>query len=1143
MENIEGGELYEYIVDRDRIPEAEACHIFHQLILAIEKLEFLGISHRDIKPENILLDSQKNIKVIDFGLGRTYKPQEMLLTACGSPCYAAPEMVSRKPYNGTMVDIWSSGVTLFAMLGGHLPFDDDDLTTLYDKIVKGDYKIDFTTSPEAKDLITKILQTDPTKRLTINQIKAHPWMKMRFLFRMRKQNKKIYQEERIDYRVIDKLAECGVDPELVLEHLRSNRHNMITTTYYLLAKQGYSDRELDRKELRLDSFLKEHDYFADNLEKRMQLTELSHSEVMETNIEGFQSEAIEESQVIFRAERATEDLERLLEQGTTPGGRQIQLGGEKGTTSKKGEDIFSTLKILERLSSKKKESITGTNLSSDIQDFSSPKKIAGGLDFGVIQASQIVLEDGAFLSSIRLTSKGDLNETPKLQNTGRSRSSKLKKSQIIQSFKEEEIEESRESIEKESKKEDKPPPLAQEMPIVIQKSQRLATMPTQGAIQRPEPGPDPLNPILQLETSQSQNQQIKVLNKGVGGKESNKASAKKRNMVRRGKVKSLKKTNYQKIIRDSIKKSSHEKSKGLFTAANQNSSTKKKLQRSKERLKISQRGSRPQKLFKASPNAFKGLKHSLLIDKLQKTRRKIEKINSKEKAKKRAQLLSPKISEFTHHKTQITSAQKSSRVVWKNQMNQSHLRKSKNSKNSSLNSINVSFNQNDFCKQFEQKYTRKKASMQYKPTKFSELNKLISGAQNLSSINNRSLDLHSPENLSEKVKKVKMIARNFGSKKNSLKISSRASKRKNIKELSRFDKKGPLTTGKIVKKLMERKAPNSRDNLKRKILPGLDGKKNSVEVSKPFITNRYYSNNQKSQKMNKVSINSFRAKKRFRDVKKNGKSNSIALSSLHADLRSKRGSTRRGAKEKNTSSMTGKAYDFGYSAKSQVDFNSDFNSDKCLNSSKKHPTKKLNKNLTTRQKERVSFARPQFKFKDLKNIKSSTKISQRGIGGSRHSGLGLKNIVSNTNIRRLAKAESSALKAGKKLKRTYNRNNLDRRLNSKKWLRGLKNEKKAKSRQVEMNEPIPMDYLSFERPEVLIEKIEKMLNLFEIKSKRREMNVTCTKNNLRFYLEVQEVTQSDGIYTCRMTYPENLKPENEDLVKGFEYQLKKIFEN
>ena len=91
----------------------------------------LGIVHRDLKPENLLLDHKKNIRIVDFGLSNTYKKDELLKTACGSPCYAAPEMINGHSYHGSRVDIWSCGVILFAMVAGYLPFEDKSTAKLY----------------------------------------------------------------------------------------------------------------------------------------------------------------------------------------------------------------------------------------------------------------------------------------------------------------------------------------------------------------------------------------------------------------------------------------------------------------------------------------------------------------------------------------------------------------------------------------------------------------------------------------------------------------------------------------------------------------------------------------------------------------------------------------------------------------------------------------------------------------------------------------------------------------------------------------------------------------------------------------------------------------------------------------------------
>jgi len=105
MENAECGELFDYIVANVRIKEREACKFFHQILSGIEYLHKLNIVHRDLKPENLLLDKSKNIKIVDFGLSNMYSKGEKLKTACGSPCYAAPEMIAGKKYSGIEVDI------------------------------------------------------------------------------------------------------------------------------------------------------------------------------------------------------------------------------------------------------------------------------------------------------------------------------------------------------------------------------------------------------------------------------------------------------------------------------------------------------------------------------------------------------------------------------------------------------------------------------------------------------------------------------------------------------------------------------------------------------------------------------------------------------------------------------------------------------------------------------------------------------------------------------------------------------------------------------------------------------------------------------------------------------------------------------
>ena len=238
MEYISGKELFDYIVLKKRLQENEACKFYQQIISGIEYLHKLKIVHRDLKPENLLLDSKKNIKIVDFGLSNLYPKNELLNTACGSPYYAAPEMIRGEKYNGLLVDIWSSGIVLYAMLCGFLPFDDCNNEILYRKIIEGKFNIPHFISDSAKDILKKILNVDPYKRYNISSIKNHPWFNLINPGINMNEGLLLYKYViPIDEDLVEKMEEFYNDKEDIRRKILSNRHNHITTTYYLLLKK------------------------------------------------------------------------------------------------------------------------------------------------------------------------------------------------------------------------------------------------------------------------------------------------------------------------------------------------------------------------------------------------------------------------------------------------------------------------------------------------------------------------------------------------------------------------------------------------------------------------------------------------------------------------------------------------------------------------------------------------------------------------------------------------------------------------------------------------------------------------------------------------------------------------------------------
>jgi MAP/microtubule affinity-regulating kinase len=159
-----------------RLDEPESKRIFRQLLSALDYCHMQNITHRDIKLENILLDDNNNVKLIDFGFATCMPKYKKTKLFCGTPHYMAPEIIQDLDYFGPPVDMWAMGILLYTMLSGTHPFIANNERELNDKIKKGVYKYRHEISPEAKSLISKLLQVAPEKRYTTSELKSDPWV-------------------------------------------------------------------------------------------------------------------------------------------------------------------------------------------------------------------------------------------------------------------------------------------------------------------------------------------------------------------------------------------------------------------------------------------------------------------------------------------------------------------------------------------------------------------------------------------------------------------------------------------------------------------------------------------------------------------------------------------------------------------------------------------------------------------------------------------------------------------------------------------------------------------------------------------------------------------------------------------------------
>lgn len=179
MEFVKGGELFAK-VSKGRFSENLSRKYFQQLISAVGYCHSRGVYHRDLKPENLLVDDSGNLKVSDFGLSAVtgqIRPDGLLHTLCGTPAYVAPEILTKKGYDGAKVDMWSCGVILYVLNAGYLPFNDPNLMAMYKKIYKGEFRCPKWMSADLKRFLGRVMDTNPMTRITVDEVLNDPWFR------------------------------------------------------------------------------------------------------------------------------------------------------------------------------------------------------------------------------------------------------------------------------------------------------------------------------------------------------------------------------------------------------------------------------------------------------------------------------------------------------------------------------------------------------------------------------------------------------------------------------------------------------------------------------------------------------------------------------------------------------------------------------------------------------------------------------------------------------------------------------------------------------------------------------------------------------------------------------------------------------
>ena len=247
QELVENGNLLDYVNACKGLSERQAAHIFIQLISVLDYLHNVRhVAHRDLKAENVLLDRNNNVRLVDFGLSKAFtRDDPFLKTTCGSPAYVAPEIIREQPYTAA-ADIWSTGILLYAMTVGQLPFSGDNISYMLQQILLVNPRMPHHLSPSLRNLLERLLVKEPNTRITISEIENHPWVSGEpeaclFSTEKRVDSLKVVDPQHLDSGVISEMRILGIDTSGLVQELTANQINSRTAVYKMLRRQKSMD--------------------------------------------------------------------------------------------------------------------------------------------------------------------------------------------------------------------------------------------------------------------------------------------------------------------------------------------------------------------------------------------------------------------------------------------------------------------------------------------------------------------------------------------------------------------------------------------------------------------------------------------------------------------------------------------------------------------------------------------------------------------------------------------------------------------------------------------------------------------------------------------------------------------------------------